>query len=44
VTAQAWEVAQHWADDAVASLHALPDGAVKEALAGFAQAVVARTS
>lgn len=44
VTAQAWEVAQQWADDAVASLHALPDGAVKEALAGFAQAVVARTS
>lgn len=44
ITGRAWEVAQGWADDAVASLAPLPEGAVKEALAGFAQAVVTRTA
>ncbi|HET8795116.1 MAG TPA: polyprenyl synthetase family protein [Arthrobacter sp.] len=44
VTGQAWEVAQQWADEAVASLDPLPEGAVKNALAGFAQAVVTRSA
>lgn len=43
-TNEAWDVAQKWADDAVAALAQLPEGAVKDALAGFAQAVVTRTA
>ncbi|MBP3042660.1 polyprenyl synthetase family protein [Arthrobacter jiangjiafuii] len=41
-TAQAWAVARQWSDDAVAALEPLPDSVVKQALAGFARAVVER--
>lgn len=44
VTARSWDVARQWAADAVAALDPLPDGAVKRALAGFAEAVVSRTA
>lgn len=43
-TARAWEVARQWADDAVAALAPLPEGVVKDALTGFAQAVVVRSA
>jgi heptaprenyl diphosphate synthase len=42
VAEQAYLEAKRWADDAVASIQVLPDGAVKNALELFAQAVVDR--
>lgn len=44
VTARAWAVARSWADEAVAALAPLPDGVVKGALTGFAEAVVSRSA
>jgi heptaprenyl diphosphate synthase len=42
VTAESWTAARRWANDAIAALDPLPDGAVKSALASFATAVVSR--
>ncbi len=42
VTAESWAAARQWADDAIAALDPIPDGAVKSALASFATAVVSR--
>lgn len=41
-TAEAWDVARSWADEAIAALAPLPEGVVKQALTSFAQAVVTR--
>ncbi|OMH29347.1 geranylgeranyl pyrophosphate synthase [Tersicoccus phoenicis] len=43
-TEESWAVARQWADDAVDALAALPDGVVKDALIGFARAVVDRSA
>ena len=40
----AYQEAKRWADDAIASISSLPEGAVKNALELFAQAVVDRTN
>ena len=42
VAEAAYQEAKRWADEAVADVQVLPDGAVKNALATFAQAVVDR--
>lgn len=41
-TQQAWEIANQWAEDAIAALNPLPESTVKRALRSFAQAVVRR--
>ncbi|MFI7483658.1 polyprenyl synthetase family protein [Kocuria sp. M1R5S2] len=41
-TQEAWRMARHWADQAVASLEPLPDSVAKRALTAFAHAVVHR--
>lgn len=42
VTEESWAVARQWADDAISALAPLPESIVKDALAGFARAVVNR--
>ncbi|MCZ4067647.1 polyprenyl synthetase family protein [Microbacterium sp. H37-C3] len=44
VTAETRELAEKWADDAVAALAPLPTGAVRDALTRFAEVVVDRAS
>ena len=41
-TAEAYEEAKRWADDAVADIAVLPEGSIKQALTAFAAAVVDR--
>jgi heptaprenyl diphosphate synthase len=43
-TQEAWRMARHWADQAIASLEPLPDTVAKRALAAFAHAVVHRAA
>ncbi|MHC5558460.1 polyprenyl synthetase family protein [Kocuria sp. U4B] len=41
-TQEAWRIARHWADEAIAALAPLPDSVAKRALVAFAHAVVHR--
>jgi heptaprenyl diphosphate synthase len=41
-TAEAYEEAKRWANDAVADIAVLPEGSIKQALTAFAAAVVDR--